>query len=101
MRRTLPRLPRTQPPGSPYGKPGRRSVGVDEEAADRLAGGLVAVALVDLVQRVAPGDQPVQLQATLLVQPQQHRDVAERVARPEQRALDALFEHRGQLPPEG
>src|SRR4051812_38229855 len=101
MRRTLPRLPRPQPPGSPYGQPGHRSVGVDEEAADRLAGGLIAIALADLVQRVAPGDQPVQLQATLLVQPQQHRDLAERVARAEQRALHPLLEHGRELAAEG
>jgi hypothetical protein len=72
--------------------------GVVEQAADRLAGRLVAVSLAELVERVAPGDQPVELEPALLVQPEQHRDVRERVARPEQRALDAVLEHGGHLP---
>src|SRR3954451_1802225 len=70
---------------------------VVEEPADGLAGGLVAVTLVELLQRVAAGDQPIELEPALLVQAQQHRDVAERVARAEQRALDALLEDGGQL----
>src|SRR3954452_7716011 len=80
---------------------GRSGEGAVEEAADDLAGGLVAVALVELVQRIPAGDQAVQLEPALLVQAQQHRDVTEGVAGSEQRALDALLEHRGQLAAEG
>src|ERR1700722_20085509 len=66
------------------------SVLVDDDAADVLAGQQVVVALVDLVQGVGPGDELVQLQLAVPVQPEELRDVVGRVAVTAQAALHAL-----------
>src|SRR3954469_6596835 len=72
----------------------RASVFVNEHSPDVLAVEQVLIALVDLVQRVALGDQLVQLELARLVEPEQLRDVVHRVGRAEQRALDRLLVER-------
>src|ERR1700722_2189978 len=71
---------------------GARSVLVDDDAANVLAGQEILVALVDLVQGVGAGDDLVQLEVTRLVQPEDLRDVVGRVAVAEQAAHHALAE---------
>src|SRR3954470_11968224 len=75
----------------------RESVLVDDHSADVLAVEQVLVALVDLIERVALGDQLVELEAAGLVHAEQLRDVVHGVAGAEQAALDGLLvqrEHR-------
>src|SRR5690242_12492905 len=69
-----------------------RSVLVDYDAADVLAGQQVVVALVDFFQRVGPGDDLVELEVAGLVQPEDLGDVGGRIAVAEQAALDRLAE---------
>src|SRR5689334_9114320 len=64
------------------------SVPVDDDAADQLAVLQVLVALVDLVEPVAAGDELVQLELAVPVQAEQPRYVVERVAHAEDVALD-------------
>src|SRR3546814_9720458 len=64
-----------------------------DDAADVLAFAHVAVAVVDLVERVAVGDQLVELQGALAVHGEEVRDLGPRVGRPEDRALDLLVHH--------
>src|ERR1700678_1950382 len=71
---------------------GARSVLVDDDAANVLAGQEILVALVDLVQGVGPGDDLVELEVARLVQPEDLRDVVGRVAVTEQAADHALAE---------
>src|ERR1700759_5301544 len=69
-----------------------RSVLVDHDAADVLAGQQVVVALVDLFKLVGPGDDLVELEVAGLVQPEDLGDVGGRVAVAEQAALHRLAE---------
>src|SRR5690349_20144203 len=69
-----------------------RSVLVDHDAADVLAGHQVVVALVDLFQRVGPGDDLVELEVAGLVQAEDLGNVGGRVAVAEQAALHRLAE---------
>src|SRR6201986_2642075 len=69
-----------------------RSVLVDHDAADVLAGHQVVVALVDLVQGVGLGDDLVELEVAGLVQAEDLGDVGGRVAVAEQAALHRLAE---------
>src|SRR5579864_8494919 len=78
-------------PGDPPAGSGSGAV-MQYHAADVLAVQQVLISLVDLVQRVRGGDQLVQLQVAGLIQLDHPRDVVERVAGPEQAALDALLE---------
>src|SRR5690606_17404016 len=76
----------------------RRSVLVEDDAADVLAVDEVLVGVVDLVQAVGPGDELVELEVALVVQPQQPGDVVQRVAVAEQGAADLSLvadEHSG------
>src|SRR5689334_10278924 len=72
----------------------RGSVLVDDHSTDVLAVEQVLVALVDLIERVALGDQLVELEAAGLVHAEQLRDVVDRVAGAEQAALDRLLVQR-------
>src|SRR3954451_1824975 len=69
----------------------RESVLVDDHSADVLAVEQVGVALVDLIERVALGDQLVELEAAGLVHAEQLRDVVHGVAGTEQAALHRLL----------
>src|SRR5580658_653967 len=71
---------------------GARSVLVDDDAADVLAGQQILVTLVDLVQGVGAGDDLIQLEVAGLVQAEDLRDVVGRVAVAEQAAHHALAE---------
>src|SRR6266568_7539155 len=83
--------------GSGRGRSGRgRSGLVDEEAADVAAVEHVAVALVDVLEAVAGGDQLVELEPARPVQLEHPRYLVERVPAAEQRALDPLL-HDGEL----
>src|SRR5689334_16302263 len=64
------------------------SVLVHDHAPDVPAVQQVSVALVDLVQAVAPGDQLVDLQVPRAVQAEHLRDVVQGVGGAEERALD-------------
>src|SRR4029077_771699 len=79
--------PGGRPPGAPHS-----GAGMHDDAPDVLAVQQILVAVVDLVEGVGAGDQLVQLEVTGLVKLHHPRDVVERVARPEQAALDALLE---------
>src|SRR6185437_6926805 len=69
-----------------------QSVLVNDDAADVLAGHQVVVALVDLFQRVGPGDDLVELEVAGLVQAEDLGNVGGRVAVTEQAALHRLAE---------
>src|SRR5690349_4694081 len=69
-----------------------RSVLVDHDAADVLAGHQVVIALVDLVQGVGLGDDLVELEVAGLVQAEDLGNVGGRVAVAEQAALHRLAE---------
>src|SRR5579875_641095 len=61
---------------------------VHDDAADVLPLVQVLVSLVDLVETVPPGDELIELELARPVQPQQPGDVVQRVAHPEDMALD-------------
>src|ERR671925_402634 len=61
---------------------GRRSALVEEDAADVLSVEQVAVAVVELVERVPAGDQLVQLEGAAAVEAEQPGDVVERGCTP-------------------
>src|SRR5215831_1846470 len=92
--RPRPRPERRFRPGLPGAPPEEGSVVVDQESADVAAVQQVTVALVDLVEPVPGGDQLVQLEPAGAVQVEHQRDVVERVAAAEQRALQPLLEQR-------
>src|SRR6516165_1937346 len=77
--------------GGPGGSP-VSLVGIPDHPADVLAVQQILVALVDLVERVGGGDELVELEVARLVELDHAGDVVERVARPEQAALNALLE---------
>src|SRR3974390_60328 len=83
---------RTASPTLPRGR--RRSVLQDAPDADPVAH--VLVALVDVLQVVAPGDELVELELAGLVQVQQVRDVAARVGIAED-GPDQLLALHGQV----
>src|SRR4029079_1099841 len=92
--------PRDRPPDParpPSRGPSRRRrshaalVLVDDYAADVLPRQEVLVALVDLLQGVAAGDEGVELEVAAAVEPEQPRDVGGRVAVAEQAALHRLL----------
>src|SRR5437763_4973546 len=70
------------------------SVLVCDDAAQVLAVEQVLVPLVDLVQRVVPGDELVQLVFARLVEVEHLADVVDRVAAPEEQPVDRLLEQR-------
>src|SRR5690242_19737855 len=73
---------------------------VDDHAADVLAVEHVLVALVDLVQLVAAGDQLIQLELARLVEADEERHVGQGVATAVDRALDPALvadQHAGVL----
>src|SRR5215470_3595637 len=72
----------------------RGSVLVDDHSADVLAVEQVGVTLVDLIERVALGDQLVELEPARLVHAEQLRDVVHGVAGAEQAALHGLLVQR-------
>src|SRR3984885_1364338 len=71
--------------------PARVLVLVDDHAADVLAVEHVLVALVDLIERVAGGDQLVQLELARLVEADQLGDVDQGAAAAVDRALDTAL----------
>src|SRR5262245_44880992 len=79
-------------------RPSRSSSGsvVDDDAADVGAIPHVLVADVDVVERVAAGDELVEPEVALAVEVEELRDVGPWVERAEDRALDLLLPH-GQL----
>src|ERR1700733_1360879 len=80
--------------------PARVLVLVDDHAADVLAVEHVLVALVDLIERVAGGDQLVELELARLVEADQLGDVDQGAAAAVDRALDTALvadQHAGVL----
>src|SRR5581483_6902293 len=75
-----------------------RSVLVNDDAPDVLAGQQVVIALVDLVELVLLGDELVELDVAGPVELEHLGDVAHRVGVPEQRALHGLLEERHDRP---
>src|SRR5262249_24060025 len=63
----------------------------DQDAADVLAVAQVLVALVDVVERVGPGDHRVEVEQTVPVEAEQPGDVCPGVDRAENAADDLLL----------
>src|SRR3984957_2559107 len=72
-------------------RPGRPLPRVGDDAADDLAVVQVLVARVDVVERVAAGDELVELELAGPVEAEQPGDVVERVAHAEDVTLDAAL----------
>src|SRR5882672_5770415 len=66
----------------------RLSVAVDYHAADVLTIHKILVALINFVQGVLPGDEFGELDAALMPEAEDHRNVVQGVGAAEQRALD-------------
>src|SRR3984957_12368290 len=78
-------------PRSARSRPGRPLPRVGDDAADDLAVVQVLVARVDVVERVAAGDELVELELAGPVEAEQPGDVVERVAHAEDVTLDAAL----------
>src|SRR5271166_3204265 len=75
-------------------------VGVADDAADVVSLEHVAVAVVDLLERVIPGHHVIEIEMPQLVEFENFGDIALRVAATEQAALQVLLrseEHTSEL----